>query len=55
MNSHTPAELFPPGEFVKDELEARGWSQIELAEILGKSQRLVSEVISGKRQILSFG
>jgi HTH-type transcriptional regulator/antitoxin HigA len=24
------AEVFPPGEFLKEELEARGWSQVEL-------------------------
>ena len=29
------AEVFPPGEFIREEIEARGWSQVELAEILG--------------------
>lgn len=51
MNARIPAEAFPPGEFLREELEARGWSQIELAEILGKSERLVSEIISGKRAV----
>lgn len=51
MKSYTPAEVFPPGEFLKDELEARGWSQADLAEILGRPPRLVSEIISGKRAI----
>jgi len=32
----TPAEVFPPGEFIREEIEARGWSQVELAEILGR-------------------
>jgi len=31
-----PAEVFPPGEYIKDELDARGWSQAEFAEIHGK-------------------
>src|SRR5690606_18219877 len=35
----------------RDELEARGWTQVELAEILGRPQRLVSELISAKRAI----
>lgn len=47
----TPAEVFSPGEFIKDEIEARGWSQIELAEVLGRPGRLVSELIAGKRAI----
>ncbi|MDH5675284.1 MAG: HigA family addiction module antitoxin [Myxococcales bacterium] len=51
MNARVPAEVFPPGEFVRDELEARGWSQVDLAQILGRSPRLVSEIISGKRQV----
>lgn len=51
MGARIPVEVFPPGEFLKDELEARGWTQTEFAEIIGKDARLVSEVISGKRSI----
>lgn len=51
MNARVPAEVSPPGEFLKDELEARGWTQAEFAEIIGKNTRLVSEVISGKRSV----
>jgi HTH-type transcriptional regulator/antitoxin HigA len=40
-----------PGEILKEELEARGWSQVEFAEILGVSPRLVSEILSAKRSI----
>lgn len=46
-----PAEVFPPGEILREELEARGWSQADLAAILGRPPRLISEVISGKRTI----
>jgi HTH-type transcriptional regulator/antitoxin HigA len=51
MMDRTPAEVFPPGEFIKEEIEARGWSQVELAEILGRPPRLISELIAGKRAI----
>lgn len=51
MNMRIPAEVFPPGEFLKDELEARNWAQIEFAEIIGKDTRLVYEIINGKRAI----
>lgn len=46
-----PIEPRAPGKWVEEELEARGWSQADLAEIIGKSAQLVSEVISGKRAI----
>lgn len=51
MNDRIPAEVFPPGEFLRDELEVRGWSQVELAEVLGRPPRLISELIAGKRSI----
>jgi HTH-type transcriptional regulator/antitoxin HigA len=51
MNARMPAEVFPPGEFLADELEERGWSQVELAEILGRPPRLINEIIAGKRAI----
>jgi HTH-type transcriptional regulator/antitoxin HigA len=47
MNS----EVFPPGEFLRDELEARSWSQTEFAEIIGRPVRLINEIIAGKRAI----
>lgn len=53
MNSgiSIPVEAFPPGEFIKDELEARGWEQRDLAKIMDRPERLVSELIAGKRTI----
>jgi HTH-type transcriptional regulator/antitoxin HigA len=51
MNDFTPAEVFPPGEFLLDELEARGWTQAEFAEIIRRPARLVSEVVAGKRAV----
>jgi HTH-type transcriptional regulator / antitoxin HigA len=51
MTARIPAEVFAPGEILANELEARGWSQVELAEILGRPPRLVNEIIAGKRAI----
>lgn len=45
------AEIFPPGEFLREELEARGWTQTELAEIIGRPVRLINEIIAGKKTI----
>jgi HTH-type transcriptional regulator / antitoxin HigA len=51
MSEKIPAEVFPPGEFLRDELEARGWSQTEFAEIIGREHRLVNEIVLAKRAI----
>jgi len=48
---NTFAEVFPPGEFLREELEARNWTQTELAEIIGRPVRLVNEIIAGKKAI----
>lgn len=50
MNA-VPAEVFPAGEFLADELEARGWTQAEFAAILDRPAQFVSEIISGKKEI----
>ncbi|MGY3565096.1 XRE family transcriptional regulator [Sinomonas sp. RB5] len=47
----TLAEAFPAGEHLADELGARGWTQAEFAEILGRPTQFVSEIISGKKEI----
>lgn len=51
MNARVPAEVFSPGEFLREELETRAWSQQELADILDRPPRLISELIAGKRSI----
>lgn len=51
MSTQLPAEVFPPGEFLKEELEAREWTQTEFSEITGLNQRTISEIASAKRSI----
>lgn len=51
MNDRNIAEVFPPGEFIKEELEERRWTQSDLAEILGVYPSVVNEIIMGKRSI----
>ncbi len=46
-----PAEVFPPGVYLKEEIEARGWIQSEFAEIIGKPAALVNQIILAKRAI----
>ncbi len=51
MTDFAMAEAFPPGEILRDELETRGWTQTEFAEIIGRPVRLVNEIIAGKRAV----
>ncbi len=45
------SDVAAPGEFLQEELEARGWSQIELAEIIGRPTKVINEIVLGKRAI----
>jgi len=47
----TPAEVFPPGEFIRDELGERGWTQADLAKIMGRPLPAINEIILGKRTV----
>ena len=51
INRRTPAEVFPPGVFLEEELEARGLTQIDFSEILGKSRKDVNALINGKLSV----
>ncbi len=46
-----PARAVAPGRIVKQELEARGWSQKDLAAVLGRPEQAVSEIVNGVKQI----
>ncbi len=35
MMTRTPAEVFPPGQFLQEELDARGWTTADLAQRMG--------------------
>jgi HTH-type transcriptional regulator/antitoxin HigA len=51
MATRQSAEVFPPGVFVEEEIEERGWSQADLAEIIGRPVDMVKEIIAGERDI----
>jgi HTH-type transcriptional regulator/antitoxin HigA len=45
------AQVFPPGDFIREELEQRGWRQEDFAKILGWPPSSVSELLAAKRSI----
>jgi HTH-type transcriptional regulator / antitoxin HigA len=51
LDMRNVAEAFPPGEFIKEELDARGWTQEDLAEIIGRQSSVISGLINGKRAV----
>lgn len=46
-----PAQLTKPGEILRDELEARGWENKDLAEVIGRPEQAISQIITGKKAI----
>ena len=46
-----PAEIFEVAEYLRDELEERGWTISEFAEIIGRPIQTVSEILNGKKEI----
>lgn len=48
-----PARVSPPGAILKRELEARGWTQKDLAAIIGRPEQAISEIINGEKRIIA--
>ncbi len=49
--TYAPAEVFPPGEYLRDELNERGWTVTEFAGIIDRPLQAVSEILNGKKAI----
>lgn len=46
-----PARLTLPGRILAREIEARGWTQKDLASIMGRPAQAINEIIKGTKQI----
>ena len=46
-----PARVSSPGRILTRELEARGWTQKDFAEIIGRPPQAISEIVRGIKQI----
>lgn len=47
-NQYYPDVVSPPGETLRETLEALGMSQVELAERMGRPKKTINEIIKGK-------
>ncbi len=46
-----PDVAIPPGEYLAEEIEARNFSQKELARRMGRPVNAINEIINGKKAI----
>lgn len=44
-------EIYPPGDLIREELEARGWTESNLARKAGMSPEILEEILSGNGAI----
>jgi HTH-type transcriptional regulator / antitoxin HigA len=44
-------KVFPIGKYIKDELLTRGWTQAELAYVMGRKASEISSLMVGRRQL----
>src|SRR5580658_342302 len=51
MNPLQPFAPVPPGDFLEEVLQRRGWSQRDFATVLGRPVQAVNEIIAGKKAI----
>ena len=47
----TPAQVFHPGEYLRDELDARHLSVTDFADAIHRSVEYTNEVLDGKRHL----
>jgi len=48
MDRFVSAEPFPPGEYIQEELDARGWGQEDFAQVLNMSRRQIANLLAGE-------
>jgi HTH-type transcriptional regulator/antitoxin HigA len=51
MATFVPAEVFPPGEIIREELKARDWTQSDLAEVMERPLQVVNEIVLAKKRV----
>ena len=50
-NTLKPARAIVPGHIVQRELDSRGWTQRDLAEIMNRPTQTINEIIKGRKRV----
>ena len=45
-------QILPPGYYIRQEIESRGWTQADFAKIIARPLPTINEIIQGKRAIM---
>ena len=51
MNKVISIEVVLPGDIIQEELDARGWTHDDLAEVTGRTRQHIRNLIKGKTAI----
>ena len=51
MSILRPAHAIPPGSLIARELDARGWTQEDLARSTGRPELEIAEIVSGASRV----
>ena len=46
-----PARVPTPGRIIRRELEARGWTQKDLAHIMDRPEQTISQIVQGRKRV----
>ena len=51
MTAYKPYKNFAPSDYIRDELDARGWTQKDLADVLGVAPKTISAIMRNKQSV----
>lgn len=51
MNRRVSVEPFPPGEYLQEFMDGKGWTQDDLADVMGRTRQHINRLLQGKTAI----
>ena len=51
MTAYKPYKNFAPSDYIRDELDVRGWAQKDLADVLGVAPKTISAIMRNKQSV----
>jgi HTH-type transcriptional regulator/antitoxin HigA len=44
-------QVYAPGDFIREELDERGWTQTQFSQVLGRPLQAINEILAGRKRI----